>query len=153
MNALSMYQLYHGSDHEFSVFEASARGLFGPGIYLTSCCDDASQYTAEGRVLEVGAFAASPFYTNADYDAGEDMDFDSPAVPFIRDLFGDDADDVLAAAMAGDGSFGEEVAERLAELGHDAVVVRWSPKLVHVVLLYPSQATVGECVELDCAAA
>lgn len=153
MNALADLPLYHGTDYQFSEFTPSERGLFGMGIYLTTCIEDAELYTSTGQVLEIEGHALRPYYTVADYDAGEEIDFDSPAVPFIRELFGDEADARLAESMAGDGSFGCEVAERLEEMGHDAIVIRWPDGLVHVVALYPSQVRISNCHEFDCSAA
>lgn len=153
MNELANFKLFHGTDAVFTDLEPSSRGLFGAGIYLTNCIDDAGQYTDTGRVLEVEAHAQSPYYALADYDAGEEIDFDSPAVTFIRELFGDEAEEMLEAARAGDGNFGEEVTKRLEQMGHDAIVIRWSPALVHVVLLYPSQANVNQSIGEDCEAA
>ena len=129
--------LYHGTDVEFDVFQPSPSGLFCSGIYLTTGELDAQQY---GDVLmKVGVDMKRPFYTVADYDAGEAIDFDSPAVPFIREVFGRKAKAILKKAIHGDGNFGQEVQNALEAVGHDGVIVRWPDGLLHVIAFYPDQ--------------
>lgn len=128
--------LYHGTDASISTFSPSEQGLFGRGIYLTTDAQDAEQY---GPAIPLYAKLERPFYTKADYGAGEEIDFDSPAVPFIREVFGSEADDLLRKAMAGDGDFGQEVQEQLESWGHDGIVVEWPDGLRHVIAFHPEQ--------------
>lgn len=132
--------VYHGTESRFSVFMLSERGLFGGGIYLTSSREDAEQYTADDAgLMELYVRVERPYYAVADYDAGEEYDLDSPAVGFILELFGNDAEDVIAR-MDDQCRLGGEIREKLAALGHDGIVVRWPHDgSFHVVVFDPTQ--------------
>ena len=128
--------LYHGTENQIEAFASSERGFFGSGIYLTASKSDAEMY---GQAMELYANVQRPFYTRADYDAGEEVDFDSPAVPFIRDVLGDQAEAAIHKSLWSDGKFGREVQQTLELMGHDGVIVRWPDGLLHVIAFYPSQ--------------
>lgn len=62
--------VYHGSDHEFDEFIPSPKGLWF-SIYLTTDQDDAEQYTETDSIESFYVVTARPYYTKADYGAGE----------------------------------------------------------------------------------
>lgn len=131
--------LYHGTDRDFAKFKSSTRGLFGEGIYLSTDRVDASQYQTQGEPKAVYASLQRPFYTVADYEAGEAVDLDAPSVPFLRKIFGDQADPFIDRMRTGDGLLGSEVREALEKMGHDGIVVTWPNGLQHVVAFKPEQ--------------
>src|SRR5690606_20809514 len=131
--------VYHGTDSDVQVFNPSERGLFGAGIYMTTDITDAEQYTSERAPVELYASIQRPFCTKADYSVGEKIDFESPAVPMIREVFGDDAEAVLRSAMEGDGNLGSEVQDVLEAMGHDGIVVDWPDGLRHIIAFRPEQ--------------
>lgn len=137
-------EVFHGTRASFSRFEPSESGLFGPGIYLTDNLEDAEQYLGdENDVLRVYVRMERPFFTLADYGPGEAIDLDTPAVPFVRELFGARADEVLAQ-MGDGGALGAVVRDELERMGHDGVVVVWPavaghPQMRHFVALSSSQ--------------
>lgn len=134
--------LYHGTSEVHEELVPSERGLFGAGIYLTTDGrKDATQYG--DVVLRVEAIATRPWICRADYGPGEEIDFDSPAVGFIREVFGRRAGSLLRASRNGDGKFGWEVAEALEAMGHDAIIADWREIGVrHVIVFYASQVRI-----------
>lgn len=130
-------RLYHGTTEVLDKILPSERGLFGAGIYLTTDGrQDATQYG--DVVLRVEAIATRPWICRADYGPGEEMDFDSPAVGFIREVFGRRAGSLLRASRNGDGKFGWEVAEALEAMGHDAIIADWREIGVRHVIVFDS---------------
>lgn len=130
-------ELYHGTNAAHRTLLPSPRGLFGAGIYLTTDgWEDAGQYG--DVVLRVEAMATRPWICRADYGPGEEIDFDSPAVGFIREVFGRRAGSLLRASRNGDGKFGWEVAEALEAMGHDAIIADWREIGVRHVIVFDS---------------
>lgn len=137
-------EVFHGTRAVFDEFMPSESGLFGPGIYLTSSQADAEQYAGDDvPVLRVQLKLMRPFYTRADYDAGETHDIDSPAVPLVQELFGDGAGSVLQALRDDvNGGLGAIVQDRLMELGHDGIVIDWLDGMRHYVAFDSSQVQI-----------
>lgn len=137
-------EVFHGTRAKFDEFMPSDRGLFGPGIYLTSDLVDAEQYAGDDTpVVRAHLRLERPFHTHADYAAGEGHDIDSPAVGLVLDLFGSDAGEVLNALRDDpDGRLGAIVQERLLDLGHDGIVISWPDGLRHYVAFDSSQVTI-----------
>jgi hypothetical protein len=134
--------VYHGTRKKFDTFSLSDRGLFGSGIYLADTREDAEQYTGrDNNVMELYASIQRPYYTKGNYAAGEEIDFDSPAIGFIREVFGDDADRVIQKAREEDdhANFGSDVREALEDMGHDGIIVSWPTGDRHIIAFYPEQ--------------
>lgn len=134
--------LYHGTAATFDAFRLSDRGSFGAGIYLTAEKTAAQTYgEAEdgAHVVEVYARFLAPYRYRADYAAGEAIDFDSYAVPLVRELMGAKADRLLAASMDSDGKFGPELRDALLARGHDSLIVTYDDGSTEFVALHPGQ--------------
>jgi hypothetical protein len=130
-------RLFHGTSQLLDELLPSERGLFGAGIYLTTDGKEDARLYGE-VVLRVEAVARRPWICKADYAPGEAIDFDSPAVGFIRDVFGPSAARRLRDSMAGDGLFGWEVPRALMAMGHDAIIADWREIGVRHVIVFES---------------
>lgn len=129
--------VYHGTDADFTQFDASYDGYFGSGIYLTGNIEDAEQYG--DNTMSLYAKIEKPYQTVADYEAGEEYDLESPAVPMILDLFGEDADAIIERLQDGDDTVGGEIQEKLIEKGYDGVQIDWGDGLTQYVAVSPEQ--------------
>jgi hypothetical protein len=136
--------LYHGTTVQFDEFRPSEVGLFGSGIYLTDSRDDAMEFAADdGPVLEVYARLERPFYTMGNFEPGEELDIDSPAIPFLQELYGTEFMKVVAQ-MDDRGRLGDTVRRDLQQMGHDGIVVQWPacpghPSVRHIIVYEPRQ--------------
>lgn len=129
--------VYHGTDADFTQFDASYDGYFGSGIYLTGNMEDAEQYG--DNTMSLYAKIENPYQTVADYEAGEEYDLESPAVPMILDLFGEDADAIIERLQDGDDTVGGEIQAKLIEKGYDGVQIDWGDGLTQYVAVSPEQ--------------
>lgn len=129
--------VYHGTDADFTQFDASYDGYFGSGIYLTGNMKDAEQYG--DNTMSLYAKIEKPYQTVADYEAGEEYDLESPAVPMLLDLFGEDADAIIERLQDGDDTVGGEIQAKLIEKGYDGVQIDWGDGLTQYVAVSPEQ--------------
>jgi len=135
---------FHGTRVEFDEFRPSRSGLFGAGIYLTSSFEDAREYCDhDAQIMHVVVRMTRPFYAMADYGPGEAIDIDTPAIGFIRELFGEDAETTIDhLAVHSEAHLHDEVAQQLSRLGHDGAVIRWRDGMEHVLVLDPANIRV-----------
>lgn len=129
--------VYHGTDADFTQFDASYDGYFGSGIYLTGNMKDAEQYG--DNTMSLYAKIEKPYQTVANYEAGEEYDLESPAVPMLLDLFGEDADAIIERLQDGDDTVGGEIQAKLIEKGYDGVQIDWGDGLTQYVAVSPEQ--------------
>jgi hypothetical protein len=135
--------LYHGTDRDLSSFKVSPRGSFGAGIYLANNPKQAHVF-CEGLdnalILPVHVALQRPFHTSADYDAGDEVDFDSPCVPLLREVYGRHAGAVIHRLRHSEtGQPGQALRQRLMEMGHDGIVARYEDGSAEVVAFFPEQ--------------
>lgn len=128
--------VYHGAKSAFRSFQVGPRGLFGAGIYLTSCPLDASQYCDEQKIpMHLYVRMRRPYYTIADYDYGEmKYDLDTPAARLVEELYGEHA---VQSAYEGQPDLCSQVSDLLVSFGHDGIVVDWGDGLRHYVVFDP----------------
>lgn len=130
--------IYHGTDEKFDAFKPSDQGIFGKGIYLTSCEEDAMQYCT-GEPMKLFASIQRPFVTQADYAMGEEYGLEYPAMPMIKALFPDQVDAMVNKILRGDPRLDGTITRVLRELGHDGIQVNWADGLVHYIALRCNQ--------------
>lgn len=140
--------LYHGTARDFDRFRVSPRGSFGAGIYLTADPDVAEMFAqgcvtddddAGERLMPLYARMVNPYRTRADFNEGEAYDLDSAAVPLIKELFGDQAPQVIGKARQSDGQFGASVRKRLIEQGYDGIIATYNDGSEEFVAFHPEQ--------------
>lgn len=122
--------VYHGTTADVREFRVSKRGTFGAGVYFAEKPDDADIFTPQtGELGEnhvpVYLSLQTPYEYTADFNAGEDVDIDSPAVPLVEYALGAKAPAAIARARNGDGNFGEAVRAALIAKGHDGIIVTY----------------------------
>lgn len=136
--------VYHGTSRDLSSFKVSQRGMFGAGIYLASDIDQAENFAPSGdnggAVMPVYVALERPFLTDADYDVGEAADVESPAVPLIRDVFGNESGRVITRLRNSEhGHLGRSVRDRLLEMGHDGIIATYPDGSAEFVAFFPEQ--------------
>lgn len=137
--------VYHGTGRSFSKFKSSKRGNFGSGIYLASGPDQADAFAygdgdTGANIMPLYVSIKRPLYTSADYNVGDDADVDSPAVPLIREVFGNEANKVIARLRNSEsGHLGEAVRKRLEEAGHDGIIATYSDGSKEYIAFRPEQ--------------
>lgn len=123
--------VYHGTNTEkdFTSFRTDIDGIFGPGAYFTTDAKRAAGYAEKeddfGRIIPAYLSLRNPLVVTADYDAGLLVDFDSPAVPMLRQIFGDKADSIIGKLIFRESGLGPRVRRRIESLGHDGLIVQW----------------------------
>jgi len=131
---------FHGGKETIvGPLRVSNRGTFGSGYYggdLACAVEFCGGDDADLICLEMDI--KKPFRYRANFD--HELDFDSPAVDMINAIFGpEEQSDVLATAMQSDGYFGNEVQERLLELGYDGIFVDYGEGAFESVAFFPDQ--------------
>jgi len=142
--------LFHGTSAErIDGLQPSECGLFGRGIYLSSCPVDAEQYG--DRLAEVSVRVQRPFFTRADYAAAEVFDCETPAGPMILEVLEQEKAAALFESLRQnkDGYLGEDWTRLLQSMGHDSICVRWADGLEHWIVFDAEQVSLHRWVEAD----
>ena len=133
--------VFHGTQVDIRAFRSSPWGSFGSGIYFADA-EAADCYSGSGEgsiIIPVFLSLQNPLFCIADYDAGEEVDFDSPAVPLIRLLWGKEAPERIIQARNGSAVFGSDVQQKAEALGHDGLVMTYPDGCREYVAFYPRQ--------------
>lgn len=138
--------LYHGTNNVFERFTASSRGMFGSGVYLTNCIDDAQQYCDEGKMPLIVSYTTSrPYRFNVEswhFDNG----FTHPGEVLARELLDDEYVDKLVNDRDWDECFDNDITDYLIALGYDSIEVLWPidscPRLIHLVMFDKDQVMI-----------
>lgn len=121
--------VYHGADRDFPSFNPSNCGNFGFGVYFSDSPAVAGKWASSGegdRLMPVYLSLQNPFSTPTEYDAGEDVDIDSPAVPLLRSVFGKDAPrEIERLRNSEDCHIGSDVRDRLVAMGDDGIIAAY----------------------------
>lgn len=139
---------FHGtSAGRISRLQPSECGLFGCGIYLSSCPLDAAQYGE--HLAEVSFSVQRPFFTKADYAAAEIFDCDTPAGPMILEALGQEQAAAFFESLRQnkDGYLGKDWTHLLQSMGHDSICVRWEDGLEHWIVFDDEQVTIDRWIE------
>lgn len=137
--------VYHGTfADDFSAFRASPEGVFGAGVYFTNLPQSAEGFAGPGdadgaRLIPVYLSLKNPMLVKADFEAGEAIDFDSPAVPMVQKAMGNAADLAIRTAMAGEGMFGIDLMAAVEARGHDGVIVTYEDGGKDYIAFRPEQ--------------
>lgn len=133
----------HGTAYDVPALRMSTRGSFGAGFYFAPDSMTAEAFIREevgqSNVMPVFLALSNPAFANADFEVGEEIEFDSAAVPLVRYAFGNGAHQVLADSMAGDGKFGLDLQDALKRMGHDGIIARYNDGSLEYVAFKHSQ--------------
>lgn len=129
--------LFHGTDENFTVFQPSDRGTFGPGIYFVANQDSAEQYGE--TIVKAHLSLQNPWLINVDYDSDAALaeDFDSPSVEAILSL--PNGRELLVAAKNSDGMYDASLQKVLLQLGYDGVIATYGDGSKEYVAFNPEQ--------------
>lgn len=129
--------LFHGTDENFTVFQPSDRGTFGPGIYFVANQDSAEQYGE--TIVKAHLSLQNPWLINVDYDSDAALaeDFDSPSVEAILTL--PNGRELLVAAKNSDGMYDASLQKVLLQLGYDGVIATYGDGSKEYVAFNPEQ--------------
>jgi len=135
--------VYHGTQAKFDTFQSSSRGSLGSGIYFAN--ENTARDYGDGKVKAVYLKMTNPFRYAADFEAEPDLDFESEAVPLIRQLFPEKTGHYLILrSMQTDGMFGPEVEREIRKLGHDGIIATYEDGSVTWVVYEPNQIKSAE---------
>lgn len=131
--------VYHGTHEVFSEFRLSERGSLGQGIYFCSTLDEAFMYGGEdpdAQIMQVHLCLQRPYF----YKVREPQEIDVWGEDLILDIFTrDESASLLEKALRGDALFGDEIPNRLRDLGHDGIVATYANGSQELVAFEPSQ--------------
>ena len=133
---------FHGTATKFGRFRSSKIGSFGSGIYFgdkkSADCYSSLATSIGGtapRIIEARLYFNCPLEVQADYAAGEQMDFESPAVPLLKRLFGEKADAMIAHAVkTGAEGFGPEIQAEAIRQGYDGFILTYPDNSMEYVV-------------------
>ncbi|WP_275272283.1 LPD1 domain-containing protein [Limnobacter sp. P1] len=133
--------VYHGTGADISKFKPSARGSFGSGVYFSDR-ETAENYASSGdaaTIVPVYLSMKNPLVVDADYGRGEEIDFDSAAIPLVEALFGGEAGPVIEKSKNGDGFFGKEIQQEAKRQGFDGLILTYPDGSKEYVVFDPTQ--------------
>lgn len=131
--------VFHGTDAEFDVFEPSATGVFGPGIYFSDSVDGSADVYGD-NIVSAYLKMENPWVIDADPESPTAYaeDFDHPsidavlALPRGREMF----DRIKRRDSE---HFDSELQDSLVALGYDGVIATYPDGSKEFVVFSPEQ--------------
>jgi GNAT superfamily N-acetyltransferase len=136
--------LYHGTNADFTTFQISPRGSLGSGVYLTDNRESASLWG--DTLYRCKVELKNPYFADANFEIGEEFDFDSEAVPTLLHFLGEGTT-IEAIASSSDGMFGSELTQAIKNQGYDGIVATYEGGTINVIAFDPAQVTIVKKIQ------